>query len=329
MGSFNGAKFIREQLATLAAQSYPLHELVITDDGSTDETPIIVAEFAAIAPFPVHFYRNSKRLGYADNFLYAASLCTGDLIGFCDQDDLWMPEKVELCRHEFYDPEVLLVVHSAELFGEGIPNGQRVPDYPRRKVFPPLNYYPLVSSFGFAMVFRRELLEITDNKNRPLTKPEGGSVLAHDQWLWLLGTCFGKTITLPYVLAYYRQHGSNTFGAEINPSGNGIANALTRYDYSMRADEENRAATFLEEIEKVSAERWRDRAGRAGRFLRKCAAINLIRSKIYLPESSISRRLATFSSLVLGGGYSLGNTAAWLGWRAMLKDLIVGVMHLR
>ena len=77
MATYNGAKYIRDQLDTLGRQTLPPVELVVTDDGSTDATLSIVEAFSAVAPFPVRIIRNTNRLGYEENFLKAASLCAG------------------------------------------------------------------------------------------------------------------------------------------------------------------------------------------------------------------------------------------------------------
>ena len=68
MATYNGAKYIRDQLETLARQSLSPMELVVTDDGSTDETLNIVEAFSAVAPFPVLVFRNATRLGYGTIF---------------------------------------------------------------------------------------------------------------------------------------------------------------------------------------------------------------------------------------------------------------------
>src|ERR1700728_1787253 len=113
MATFNGEKYIREQLDSIAGQTLLPFELVITDDGSTDATLGIVENFASVAPFPVKIHRNESRLGYANNFIRAASLCQGELIAFCDQDDIWMTEKFSVCSEFFRDSEVVLAAHSA------------------------------------------------------------------------------------------------------------------------------------------------------------------------------------------------------------------------
>src|SRR5206468_1809416 len=94
MATFNGAAYIEEQLADLSRQSILPFELVVCDDGSSDDTLMILERFAARAPFPVRIHRNSERLGYRANFLKCAGLCRADLIAFCDQDDRWASSKL-------------------------------------------------------------------------------------------------------------------------------------------------------------------------------------------------------------------------------------------
>ena len=89
MTSFNGGRFIAQQLASLAAQTRRPDELLVCDDGSTDDTLSIVADFQRDAPFPVRIQRNPVRLGYSDNFLHGCSLAAGNVIALCDQDDFW------------------------------------------------------------------------------------------------------------------------------------------------------------------------------------------------------------------------------------------------
>ena len=89
MATFNGELYIRQQLNSLAEQILLPYELVACDDGSSDNTVSILEEFQKEAPFPVTIHPNPSRLGFADNFLDAASKCTADWIAFSDQDDLW------------------------------------------------------------------------------------------------------------------------------------------------------------------------------------------------------------------------------------------------
>ena len=102
-GDDNGRKHIRRQLDSLAAQTLIPAELVVTDDGSDDDTISVVDAFAKNAPFAVKVFRNEVRLGYRKNFMRAASLCQSELIAFCDQDDYWYPNKIEVSVRPFTD----------------------------------------------------------------------------------------------------------------------------------------------------------------------------------------------------------------------------------
>ncbi len=88
LAAYNGEAYIWDQLKSLANQTYLPQELIVCDEGSVDRTLYWVEKFAEIAPFPVYIYRNERPLGLADNFLRAASLCEGDLIAFCNQDEI-------------------------------------------------------------------------------------------------------------------------------------------------------------------------------------------------------------------------------------------------
>ena len=111
MATYNGAKFIREQLDSLAAQTVLPCELVVTDDGSTDKTLDIIADFLVRAPFPVHIHRNAQRLNYRANFMQCANRCSGDLIAFCDQDDIWDQDKLATLVDHFDNAAEDLIFH--------------------------------------------------------------------------------------------------------------------------------------------------------------------------------------------------------------------------
>lgn len=93
MATYNGEKYIREQIDSILNQSYPIYELIIQDDCSTDSTPDICQKYEKDYS-NVHFYRNEHNLGFNDNFRTAAMRATGDFIALSDQDDVWFPEKI-------------------------------------------------------------------------------------------------------------------------------------------------------------------------------------------------------------------------------------------
>jgi len=93
MGTYNGARYIREQLDSILQQTYPIRELIIQDDGSTDDTISICEEYARKYP-NIIFSRNEQNLGFNQNFKSAAMKATSDLVAISDQDDVWFPEKI-------------------------------------------------------------------------------------------------------------------------------------------------------------------------------------------------------------------------------------------
>ena len=92
--SYNGERFLKEQLESIVRQTYPIHEIIIQDDGSTDHTLDIAREYAAIYPF-IQIEQNTQNLGFNRNFESALKKATGDFIAIADQDDIWYPEKIE------------------------------------------------------------------------------------------------------------------------------------------------------------------------------------------------------------------------------------------
>ncbi len=125
--TFNGAKYLQEQLDSLAKQTVLPDELVVCDDCSTDATMEILHRFAETAPFSVRIFQNEKNLGWSANFHKAFFLCENEVTFFCDQDDIWLPEKLEKMLSVFErEPEVGMVLsydHRVDAAGNPIPFG--------------------------------------------------------------------------------------------------------------------------------------------------------------------------------------------------------------
>jgi glycosyltransferase involved in cell wall biosynthesis len=100
MATFNGEKRVIEQLKSLARQTLMPVELIVTDEGSTDQTVDFILKFADQLKFPVQGVQNDVRLEYGRNFLKAASLSKSEYVIFFDQDDIWHPEKIALVRSQ-------------------------------------------------------------------------------------------------------------------------------------------------------------------------------------------------------------------------------------
>ena len=201
------------QLASLASQKAWPFELIVVDDGSTDSTLEIVEQFSASSPFPVRIFKNEFRLGYRQNFMRAAELCSGELISFCDQDDIWTDDKLARSVEEFRDHEVLLVYHNARLIDEkGKPNGYVCPRSKKSATLTHQDVEPWRIVPGFSQVIRRSLLRYSNLHNRSLDMFDLEEHMPHDQWFLFLASALGKISYVAEPLALYRQHGSNTSG---------------------------------------------------------------------------------------------------------------------
>lgn len=199
MATYNGAKYLREQLDSFAAQTRLPDELVVCDDGSSDDTLNILEEFARTAPFQVRIFRNDVNLGYGQNFGRAMGLCSGDLIFLSDQDDIWFPEKIEVVSNFAKDrPEILLFMNDAELTNaDGTPLGLT-------KLGQTLSLGLGESQFttGCCMALRGCFAKAA------LPIPTADFV--HDTWLNRLALLVKARSVYSTVLQYYRRHGANT-----------------------------------------------------------------------------------------------------------------------
>jgi glycosyltransferase involved in cell wall biosynthesis len=212
--TFDGARFLQAQLESLAAQTRLPDELVACDDHSTDGTVALLEDFARTAPFPVRVEVNPGTLRSTRNFEKAIGLCTGDLIATCDQDDVWLPEKLALCEAAFArDPALGLVFTDAEIVDEALhPMGYRLweaihfDERARREVLAGRGFDVLLRQWlvtGATMTFRSE------HRSLLLPIPE---CWVHDAWIAFL---LGAVAPLGFVdrpTVLYRQHPGQQVG---------------------------------------------------------------------------------------------------------------------
>ncbi|WP_251621076.1 glycosyltransferase [Odoribacter lunatus] len=94
MCTYNGIPYIEQQLNSIVTQTYPIHELIIQDDGSTDSTIETIHRFQSRYPY-IQLFQNEKHLGINQNFFSAMERATGEYIAISDQDDIWLANKLE------------------------------------------------------------------------------------------------------------------------------------------------------------------------------------------------------------------------------------------
>lgn len=322
MATFNGAPFVGEQLASLAAQVLPPTELVVCDDGSEDGTLDIVAAFAERAAFPVTIIRHETRLGFADNFLHGAMQARGDWIAFCDQDDVWHPEKLSRCVAALTKYRAMLALHSAEVVDRDLrPLGHTKPQFSRsqllRKNFRQIDFtHP-----GFAMVFDRELLHGFDWRQRAEDAFRApGRRFAHDQWIFFLAQAVGRIAVISDRLALYRQHGGNAFGAtrEAAPPLFEFAAVTNVQAYRRSAEVARYLGNYLDALVAAARPARQDALRASAAAYHRFARIWAARADLNA-EAAVVARCRTFVTL-LGRGAYFGLSRQSLGWRSAFKD---------
>ncbi|WP_199233914.1 glycosyltransferase, partial [Pedobacter sp. HMWF019] len=113
--TYNGEKFLKEQMDSLVHQDYPNLEIIVVDDCSSDRTIEILQSYSQRFSF-IKIYQNTQNLGYIKNFEKAIHLCTGELIALSDQDDIWMLNKISKMYSSIGDN--ILLYHDSEFITE-------------------------------------------------------------------------------------------------------------------------------------------------------------------------------------------------------------------
>lgn len=201
--TYNGEKYLREQLDSLLAQTYPLHEIIIQDDHSTDGTMAILREYADKYPIIKVFVHEARRT-VNDNFFSAMQRATGDLIAISDQDDIWLPHKIVTLVNEIGDN--LCCFH---LTGQFTTN----PDY-RLKDTRIINvnlermlFYGMVP--GHTMLIRRQLLDIILQHFPTDVLRRASSAFYYDSILSIVAMAYGKIKYVPIALDFHRVHAAS------------------------------------------------------------------------------------------------------------------------
>lgn len=210
MATYNGEKFIYKQLESLYRQSRPADEVIICDDGSQDHTVEIVQQFIDTFQLSRHWklFVNECNKGYPDNFYYAMSLCSGDLIFPADQDDWWKEDKLDVMAAVMEQDEKMDllaskwgIVDQDDHILKEISHGTASEDGALREVCVRDIFY-FYEWPGMCMGFRKELAEQVLEARR-------GSALAHDVALGLVAAEQRKFFCLNRVLQYHRRHQDN------------------------------------------------------------------------------------------------------------------------
>ncbi|MDF2881122.1 MAG: hypothetical protein K0R54_1679 [Clostridiaceae bacterium] len=197
IAAYNGEKYIVEQLNSILPQLEPEDEIIISDDGSSDSTLEIIADFSCAQ---IRVFKNPKK-GVISNIENAISHTLGDIIFLCDQDDVWLPDKVSIIKKRFSESRANLVVSDAYIVNDSL-------EVLQDSFFKLMNSGSgFIKNFikntfpGCCMAFKKELKDII------LPFPE--NIPMHDSWIGLLAELKGEVLFIPEKLVYYRRHGDN------------------------------------------------------------------------------------------------------------------------
>lgn len=197
MATYNGAKYIREQVDSILPQLGDDDELIISDDGSTDDT---LSVLKGINDCRIKIVPNNAGIhGVVPNFENALRHATGDIVFFSDQDDIWAENKVKVVAKALQNAD--LVVHDALIMDKD-DNVSDVNYYSLR--MPHLGFWNNLyknSFMGSCMAFRASLL--------PKVLPFPKHILWHDMWIGLMTSRIGRVKFIDDKLLYYRRHGGN------------------------------------------------------------------------------------------------------------------------
>ena len=191
MATYNGQKYIQEQLDSILSQSYPIQEIVIQDDGSTDETISILKTYAKKYP-SIHIYQNQKNLGFNLNFITAFQRVSTDLVCISDQDDIWFSDKIEKQVAAISDKYAACCTdhYRDEIYSNNCHFRRNPQNTFESQIF--TSHIP-----GHCLMIRTSFLKSIDNWDKHIP---------YDWWTVINAHFHGGLVKAPYPLNWYRPY---------------------------------------------------------------------------------------------------------------------------
>lgn len=312
MATYNGAKYIKEQLQSIADQTVKPDELVITDDGSSDDTLEIIRIFSLDAPFEVNVVSNEKNLGFVQNFGKAVALCTGDIIFLSDQDDVWLHTKLEHVRGEFNKhPDIQVITNDARIVDGDLKETGLTKLGQNRALGFPDNYFHSGCCSAMRGTFKDIVL------------PFPNVYLGHDKWLQEIGDILEVRIVIDEPLQLYRRHGENT--------SSGLQGAMTpvsqRDLFRVNANGSSRyfaerALKYVDTLrERLLVEQSYEGVVAKDKILNASKHLDIreraIRARLEVLSRTRIARIIPAAKMYVQGQYS-----EFSGWRSFAKDIL-------
>ena len=236
MATYNGERFLREQLDSLLSQTFRDFRICIRDDGSSDSTPSIIEEYRSRNPEMIEICHDPVlHRGAAASFMHMLEEAQADYFMFCDQDDVWLPTKIEhtlgrMLEIEAQYPGKPVMIHTDLKVADGDLNVISPSFWGWRRYDP-----DLCRNFNFAVI-GNVFTGCTMMINRPardISIPMSPNSRMHDEWIGLKVAKSGHVDNLKEATMLYRQHGSNVCSAGTRksrvPDGRGLKSLYSWY----------------------------------------------------------------------------------------------------
>lgn len=209
IAAYNGTRFLRQQLDSILSQSEPVQQIVVSDDRSTDQTRQLLEEYKSRFPDVMLLLFQENNIGVLTNFFEAFKACAGDIIFYCDQDDIWLPNKVKMVTSKLSSPSLALVSHTSFVVNENLIGNQRIPARTKfgSHSFP---YNPKrFVCHGHQVAFRSDVRDIII-KLHPFAAQIAPALACNlDRFIPFCASLVGGAFAMPDALVRFRRHPSS------------------------------------------------------------------------------------------------------------------------
>jgi len=322
LATYNGQRYLLEQLHSMAQQTRLPDEIVLGDDGSTDGTEQIVRAFTAThRDIAVHWHRNPQRLGSSANFAAIAGRCTGDIVVFSDQDDAWLPQRVQLlCEALAARPDCQLAFSNGTLM-DG--DGAELPG----SLFDSIDFGPderrdFAEGAALDVLLRRNVVTgaaAAVRREAMLAVLPIGAGWVHDYFLAIALACSGGIVLLDQPLIRYRMHAAQQVGV-----ARGSLAGVLRYARKQSGRWVGEEARQWQELaERLRGTPLDDRLGREAVLRAIGSKAAFVRARAAMRERPWTAPWMVATAAARGdyGRYSLG-------WKQGVVDLVAAALAL-
>lgn len=214
LATYNGEKYIKEQIDSILNQTYKNIKIIISDDGSKDGTRKILEQYEQKEK-RIKIYYQPQNIGYVKNFEFLLKKVESNIYMLSDQDDVWLPEKVEKTYEVLKKEKADLVFGDLEVVNEKLE--QIYPSFGdfmklNRKIKKYIHSYKL--NYLYNCVTGCTVMAKKENIGKVIPIPTNSKYVIHDHWLGLMIGMKGKMAYVPEKYIKYRQHGNNQVGTE-------------------------------------------------------------------------------------------------------------------